>query len=170
MNKLKSFIYNHGKWIGEGSSRVAYQYNGLIYKIPYRSIGIVQSMNEERLYKILRHNFEDIFPTPLFLSNGVVALEKVQMIDEFIGSWSDSALDEIIERQLVPYDNIQFFFEFAREAEKHGACLDDLIGNGANIGIQNGIIKVIDWGYTNAKNVFEFRQQIISTNHYTHLI
>lgn len=168
MNKLKEHIYTNGRWIGEGSSRVAYELNGRIYKIPYRSIGIVQSMNEKRLYNLMKKEFNAVFPNPLFLSNGVVVLDRVQMIDELIGSWSDSALEEIIEQDLVPYDNIQFFLEFSREAEKLGASLDDLVANGANIGVQNNMIKVIDWGYTHARTVFEYRQQLMSSNHYTH--
>lgn len=168
MNKFKNHLYTKGKWIGEGSSRVAYELGDRVYKIPYRSLGVVQSMNEQRLYGLLRQKFEAVFPAPHFHSNGVVSLDKVQLIDELIGSWSDSALEEIVEQELVPYDNVQFFLEFAREAEEVGASLDDLVANGANIGVQNGLIKVIDWGYTSAKSVFEFKQQIISSNHYTH--
>ena len=150
MNKFKEHIYKYGKWIGEGSSRCAFELKGKIYKIPYRPVGIIQSKNEMILYEKLKNNFFNLFPNPVFHENGVVEMDKVVMIDDISGFWCDNPIDIIIEKQLVSEKNLQNFFYFTEVAGKMNYSIDDLFYNGGNIGVLNDQIKIIDWGYTNS--------------------
>ena len=154
MNKLKKQIFKYGKVVGVGSSRVALFYDSKVFKIPYRPFGITQSKVEQSIYSHVPIHFQGFFPNPVFRSNGIVELDLVSSVDTWLGSWSDSPLDDIIAQNLIPSTQLNLFLDLLQWLSQE-LDIDELLYNGGNLGFKNDQhqhqhqLQIIDWGFDN---------------------
>lgn len=101
------------------------------------------------MFNIFKEAYSNLFPNPVFLSNGVVVLDRVVPIDEIFGYWSDNPIEDLMKQDLFEVNNMNCFFDFIEEVEDYGACIEDLVLGGENVGMIGDQIKLIDWGYYN---------------------
>ena len=146
MTELEKYIYSYGKYIGCGVARRAYLLHGQVYKIPQGSYGMRQAVREKELYESLPNKFKPLFPSPQFLSQGVIICSRVKLIDEMISCWTDTPLEEIEEYSLASQSSIKLFKELLSFFNKHNLDTEDLLYNGGNLGVIRNEIKIIDWG------------------------
>ena len=145
MNR-KLDIIKFGILIGEGSSRKAYKMGKRVYKIPFSPEGVQQTLQEQYIYEKIDNKFKCFFPDPIFLPQKIVSMREVIFLDEIIGSWTDTPIEEIIQYGLVSENHIREFFKFIIAFQKIGQSIEELLFNGGNLGVYNRHIQIVDWG------------------------
>ena len=139
-------ILSKGECIGEGSSRKAFLYKGKIYKVPFNQNGILQLSAEKKIYTKNKHKYGYYFPNPKF-SSDYVEMDRVTLIDEVLGYWTDNPIEEMLEKKIVPWKVVANFMGFLRTMEQQGLVVDEFLYSGCNVGLIQERIVLIDWGY-----------------------
>jgi hypothetical protein len=137
LNRITKFLLQKGTVVGQGSGRIAIEYNDRIYKLPYNPSGLIQTHIEREIYNYYSSIFPSVFPEIEWLDNRIVVMEKIT-----IDGYSE-LLDEDPER-------LKEIIAFTEQAfESHGLIPVEVLEVSNNWGYdKNNQIKLIDWGYT----------------------
>lgn len=150
MNRLKKYIYEHGEQIAKGSSRTVYRIANKVYKIPNKTIGSIQSQEEERIYNEMQ-DYKHLFPNPKFFGN-IVQLDYLEVLEtaEFDVS-GFITLESNLENS-----KLEEVYDFLDILERKYGIID-LLPYLENVVINENFY-VIDWGWTNKTENFVTRR------------
>lgn len=172
MRLTAELIVERGKFLGSGCSREAYRYKGNVYKIvhdlyegygEYDEYG-TQATIEQDLYEMVPEEYKNLFPNPVWLDDGIMQVEEVEIAEKIIKPWDSdtrervtllsetvpsilkqtSMLAMLVQQNLM--DELDKVVDFILWAESEGIEMDDLFDSSDNFGLRDGEVKFVDWG------------------------
>lgn len=172
MQLTTELIMEKGKFLGNGCSREAYKYKGNVYKI-VRDLCIgysefdeygTQAAIEQDLYEMVPEEYKNLFPNPVWLDDGIMQVEEVEIAEKIIKPWDSDTREKVtLLSETVPpilqqtdmlamlvqqnlMDELDKVVDFILWAESEGIEMDDLFDNSGNFGLRDGEVKFVDWG------------------------
>lgn len=167
MNKTESHIRQHGESIGFGSDRDAYLFEGKVFKFAMGQEAAQQTLFEQKIWESIPSKFKVFFPNPSWMGR-IVTMDYVEVASQTINTTkvvTKLPFNEFTKTiPSLPYNggdivwvayqtgikiNWELLQEFFDWFVKQGGMVIDIINNDDNFGIQNGELKIVDWGWSN---------------------